>query len=220
MARASRARESAPAEELLLPPNVAVEGTHRRVLEAALVAFGERGFHAVTVREIANRAKINVSSVYWHVPSKEEVLFELCLIGHESHAQAYTEAMAAAGPDPRERFIAFTDSHIRTHITYRMMARVSNRELHCLNAAHHRRIQVFRDRRSILEDLIVEGVEAGVFDAEDTWLAATTVLGLGHRVCEWWTPQIGVPSEVVVQGLVDHALRVVGAEPRPRSHGR
>jgi len=219
VARASRATPVEPVEELL-PPSAVVEGTHRRVLEAALVCFGERGFHAVTVREIAKRAGINVSSIYWHVPSKEEVLYELCLLGHESHAEFYTEAMAAAGPDPRDRFIAFAESHIRTHITYRMLARVSNRELHCLNPAHRRRIQVFRDRRDILEDLVVEGVKSGAFDAEDTWLAATTVLGLGHRVCEWWTPEIGIPAEVVVQGLVDHALRVVGGAPRPRSDGR
>lgn len=220
MTRAGRAKAVDVAEELLLPPDVAAEGTHRRVLEAALACFGERGFHAVTVREIAQRANIHVSSIYWHVPSKEDVLFELCLLGHQFHADLYTEALATAGPDPVDRFAAWADSHIRTHITYRMLARVSNRELGCLSAAHRKRIQMFRDRRSIVEDLIVEGKRAGVFDAEDTWLAATTVLGLGHRVCEWWTPEIGIPAEDVVQGLVRHALRVVGARPRAGSNGR
>ena len=214
MARSGEAGAVASAEELLLPPTADAEGSHRRVLEAALVCFGERGFHGVTVREIANRAGIHVSSMYWHVPSKEALLYELCLLGHQFHADRYSQALAAAAPDPFARFVALADSHIRTHITYRMLGRVSNRELPALSPEHHQHIQTYRNRRSVLEEIIAAGVREGVFEAGDIWLAASTVLGLGHRVAEWWTPQLGLPADGVVEGLVEHALRVVGARRR------
>ena len=40
-------------EETLLPPRATAEGTLRRMLLSALVLFGEKGYHAVSVRQIA-----------------------------------------------------------------------------------------------------------------------------------------------------------------------
>ncbi|MHB8508090.1 MAG: helix-turn-helix domain-containing protein [Candidatus Dormibacteria bacterium] len=67
----------------LLPARADADGTHRRLLEAALVLFGDRGFHGVSVREIAEATGIRPSSMYAHLASKEQLLLELMLIGHE-----------------------------------------------------------------------------------------------------------------------------------------
>ena len=47
------------------------------VLDASLELFVERGATAVTVADIAERARMTPAAVYYHFPSKAEVLLEL-----------------------------------------------------------------------------------------------------------------------------------------------
>ena len=62
-----------------------MDGTRRRLWEAALTCFGERGYHGVSVREIAKMAGLQAGSVYSHVSSKEQLLADLMPLGHEEH---------------------------------------------------------------------------------------------------------------------------------------
>ncbi|MFN2462979.1 MAG: TetR/AcrR family transcriptional regulator [Candidatus Dormibacteria bacterium] len=212
MARSSRATLiPTEAVEQLLPDRAAAIGTHRRVLEAALVAFGERGFHGVTVREIARDAGIHVSSIYGHTPSKEMLLYELTVLGHQEHQEQVVTAVEAAGDDLLERLTAYVRAHVHVHITYRTLARVSNRELHVLTGVRQKRVVEIRDHsRGILTELIVEGARRGIVHSQQPILAAFMIGGLGLRVSEWWTPEMGYPATEVEDVIVDAAVRILG----------
>lgn len=49
--------------------------TRLSILEAATALFLERGFDAVTVREIADRADVSPKTVFTHFPQKEALVF-------------------------------------------------------------------------------------------------------------------------------------------------
>lgn len=49
--------------------------TREAILAAAQMLFGERGFDAVTVAEIADAANISVKTLFTYIGSKEELLF-------------------------------------------------------------------------------------------------------------------------------------------------
>jgi AcrR family transcriptional regulator len=203
------------AESELLPPRADAAGTLLKVLEAAMELFSERGYHAVTVREIAKRVGIHVSSIYGHIPSKEMLLYQLQLIGHEEHGQQVAAAVEAAGSDVVARIAAYLRAHVRVHLTYRMLARVSNKELYALTGDRQRRIQDIREHsRQLLVDLIDEGCGEGVFLPQDPWLAAVMLGNMGLRVCEWWTPELGYPAEQVEDMYVDASLRALGVDPK------
>jgi AcrR family transcriptional regulator len=51
--------------------------THQRLLEAALVVFGRRGYEGATVDEIAQAAGYSKGAFYFHFNSKEEIFLEL-----------------------------------------------------------------------------------------------------------------------------------------------
>lgn len=209
MSAATQAAVSGDAE--LLPPRAGVVGTHRRVLEAALEAFAERGFHGVTVREIAKAAGIHVSSIYGHIPSKEMLLFELSLLGHEEHLAQVTQAVEGAGDDVVARVDAYVRAHVHVHITYQLVARVSNRELHALTGSRRQRIDEIRDQaRQLIIDLVRDGTQAGLFRPADPWLAAVMIIGLGLRVSEWWSPHYGYPAPQIEDAIVDAANRILG----------
>ncbi|MDP3851577.1 MAG: TetR/AcrR family transcriptional regulator [Luteolibacter sp.] len=58
-------------------------GPKRRLLDVAEALFAERGFEAVSVRDITNRAKANVAAVNYHFGSREQ-LIALVIIRHLS----------------------------------------------------------------------------------------------------------------------------------------
>lgn len=49
--------------------------TRRRIVDAALSRFAERGYEATTVEEIADDAEVSVTTFFRYFPTKDEVLF-------------------------------------------------------------------------------------------------------------------------------------------------
>lgn len=51
--------------------------TRNRVIAAASSLFAERGFHGTTVRDIAQRARVNLAAGHYHFGSKETLYLEV-----------------------------------------------------------------------------------------------------------------------------------------------
>lgn len=71
-ARAARAVEDGP-RGAGRPAGASGDRTRERVVTAALAAFAEQGFAGTSMRDIARRARIRVSSLYHYFPSKESL---------------------------------------------------------------------------------------------------------------------------------------------------
>ena len=206
MTDAARAEGAVP----LLPGRATADGTHRRILEAALVRFGERGFHGVSVREIAEAAGVRASSVYAHLESKEQLLFELMLIGHEEHHESLRMALLEAGSGPIEQVTELTRSHVRFHATFPLLARVANREMAALSDDSRVRIlDVRRSSELLFTDVIGRGLRLGVFHVEDQWLGFAAIGSMGLRVAEWWSDDLGYDIEQVATTYAQFAVRLL-----------
>ncbi|MFI5958499.1 TetR/AcrR family transcriptional regulator [Cryptosporangium sp. NPDC051539] len=53
------------------------EGTRQRILDAATELFEQRGFAGTSIRDLAVRVGMTKAALYYHFPSKEEVLAAL-----------------------------------------------------------------------------------------------------------------------------------------------
>jgi AcrR family transcriptional regulator len=201
--------------ESLLPPRAAVDGTSRRILLSALVLFAERGYHGVPVREIARGAGVRASSMYEYRASKEQLLLDLMLIGHEEHADWLHRGVEDAGDDPVQRMADLVRAHVRMHATYPMLARVCNRELAALSPdALDQVVAVRRGSETLIEATVRGGIEAGVFDVPDEWLAVAAIGAMGIRVAEWYGPAAGFSVEAVAEVYAEFALRLLGYGPQ------
>ncbi|HEX6488100.1 MAG TPA: TetR/AcrR family transcriptional regulator [Candidatus Dormibacteraeota bacterium] len=197
--------------ETLLPPRAAVDGTSRRILISALVRFAEWGYHAAPVREIARGAGVRASSMYEYRASKEQLLLDLMLIAHEEHAAWLREALDRAGDDPVRRMRELVSAHVRLHATYPLLARVGNRELGSLGPeALEEVVAVRRASEDMIEDTVRAGVEAGVFQVPDAWLAVAAIGAMGIRVAEWFGPASGFTADEVAGAYSEFALRLLG----------
>lgn len=71
-----------------------------RVLETAEQLFSERGYAAVTLRDIAQALGMKHASLYYHVPGGKEALFvEVTTRSLERHRAGLEAAISSAGPD-------------------------------------------------------------------------------------------------------------------------
>ena len=196
----------------LLPPRAESDGTLRRIYEEALVRFAERGYHGVSVREIADACGIKASSIYAHLPSKERLLHDLALLGHEEHRQVLRDAVLGAGADPVDQLKALVGAHVRFHATYPVLATVANNELHALAPDSAEEINDIRnDDIRTMQEVIERGVRLGRFTCGDPFLATAVIGAMGIRVAAWFPAHGGYGVEDVVDQYATFAVKMLAS---------
>jgi AcrR family transcriptional regulator len=72
--------------------------TRTRLLDAAAACFAERGFHGTTIRQIAERAGVNVAAGHYHIGSKKDLY--LAVLREQFRAVRAALDASAATPGP------------------------------------------------------------------------------------------------------------------------
>ena len=170
----------------LLPSQPEWTPARRRLYEAALSLFGERGYHAVSVRDVARALGQQPGALYGHVESKEHLLAELVGVGLRALYDAISRAVAEAPPDPVSQLRALVEAHVRLHAELPALARVVNQEFHSLGAARQAEMHTLRMQSAeVLLGVITRGVETGDFRSEEPVLAMRAIAAMGVRVSDW-----------------------------------
>lgn len=177
-----------------LPAVPGFSDAKRRVLEAAIVLFGARGYHAVSVRDIAGSVGLTPMALYTHAPSKQDLLFEIVRIGFETHRAAIDEALLDSGAAPVDQMRSLCSAHVRVHLRHAALARVTNREtgqldarfLPLLDQLRANSVQPFRD-------VLTRGQRLGVFIDANAVLLLHAVSSMGLRAPSGGPPTATCP---------------------------
>ena len=194
----------------LLPPGLELSAPKRRLYEKAMELFGTHGYHAVSIRDIAQALGLQPSTLYVHVPSKQQLLFELAKLGHETHLGKVRGALLDAGDDPVDQLRAVVTAHVRGHLEYPAMARLTNRELGGLSEEQLTTVLALRQQiEQVVVDVLERGVRRGAFTLTDTFLGSKAIGAMGIRVPEWFGPDSPRTPDQVVEQYVGFALKLV-----------
>lgn len=194
----------------VLPRAGELAPARRRLFEAAIQLFGDRGYGSVSVRDLALEVGLTSTALYAHASSKEQLLFEIVRLGHLAQQDAITDALLSAVPDPVEQVRALTRAHVRFHLEWPALARVINRELRQLSDEHLEEIRrLRRDMQRPFLDVIERGGRLGVLDASTPRLTAQAIAALGVRTAEWINLD-GLPGpDEIADRYADFAVRMV-----------
>lgn len=183
-----------------------------RVLDAAVSAFSELGFHGTSTREIASRAGMSPAAVYTHFSSKEELLFEIARRGNERFL-ALLHRAAAQGVTPPERLASIVYEFALFHARGHIGARVVNYELPALTTEHAQEIKALRRQMvDVVRSVIEAGLQTGEFDTPDPSMTCVAMMTMGQDVARWYREDgRWAPEEIAAhyRGLV---LRMLGAK--------
>lgn len=198
--------------EAKLPPTGPRSATAQRLLHVALELFAAHGFYGTSIRDLARAMDLQPASLYTHTPSKEHVLADLVLMGHQAHAEHIDAALAEAPQDPVARLDAFVTAHVQVHARWTMLCVVANSELHALPAPLAAPSLEIRQRTSALLLAVVQrGQDEGVFDVPDVMLTVAAIAAMGMRVATWFDGDGTHTEQDVVDAYVTLARRMVGA---------
>lgn len=88
------------------------EETRRRVQQAAMALFREKGFDATTMRDVAAAAGMSLGAAYHYFPSKEAIVMAYYASLQEEHARLVDDAVRAH-QDVRDRISAALHGKLR-----------------------------------------------------------------------------------------------------------
>lgn len=100
-------------------PSESSQDTRRRLLEAALIVFAEKGFDGAGIREIAERAKANSAMVQYHFKGKEGIYLEALRFAFEQGPKWIHDLEPLPPADesePRPKTIQRLHEYIRTFL--------------------------------------------------------------------------------------------------------
>lgn len=156
------------------------------ILLTAGQLFRDRGYHATSVRDIAGALKLQGSSLYAHIRSKEEVLWEI--VNHAADAfLAQAEAVEGRALAPRERLDALIEGHLKVIVQELPRATVFFHEWKFLSESRRQEITKRRDRyEGFFRRTVEEGVRSGDFKVDDPKLATLFLLSSLNWTYQWF----------------------------------
>jgi AcrR family transcriptional regulator len=192
-------------------PDVDLTASADRIRVAAIALFRERGYHGTSVRELAAAVQMEPASLYYHFPSKQDLLVDLFDRTMDDLIAGF-EAAVAGVQGPEAQLVAVLRFHVRFHTDRQDEAYVSHSELRALEPANLERIVAKRDRyEQLLRGLLQAGVDAGRFEIADIRLLAKAVLMMCSGVSDWFGAGGRLSPDDIAGGYVDMVLRMVRA---------
>jgi AcrR family transcriptional regulator len=169
-----------------------------QIRAAALEAFYRKGYHGTSLREIADAVGIKVPSLYNYISSKQQLLFDLMSQVMKDLMLKTVDAVRRAGPSPKDQLQAVIRAFILYNIGHPHEAAVSDAELRALNRGNLKSIIKLRDEfDAIFSDIIVRGIDDGVFVAGDVPMIKSSILTVCARIYVWYRPAgLHAPDEV------------------------
>jgi AcrR family transcriptional regulator len=184
----------------------------QQIIDAARQEFVERGYAAVSIRDIAQRAQMSMSALYHYYPGKQDLLMAILDATCE-------EALREVGADPAERLEALVTATVRFRTEYPVKSSITLTEERSLDPDNLRayRESVARGTRQF-QQAIQEGVDGGLFATPYPDDARRAVIAMCNAISQWWRPE----GELTQRDLIEHyvALAFALVEYRPRTTRR
>jgi AcrR family transcriptional regulator len=194
------------------------EERRKQILDAALVVFGEKGFNASNVSDVAAQAGVSQGTIYWYFDSKDE-LFSAALLAYVEELAGGVLALTEMGESSAEKLWAlasgmdqFANSGARFFtMILEFWASSSRRE-----EAAQMWMDLLAEYKDAFVVLVEQGIQSGEFrpaDAEGVvWAIMAAYDGLAAYAM--LMPDLNIAE--VSHAFTDVLLRGLLAEPMAR----
>lgn len=184
--------------------------------DAAAAVMRRKGFHDMTLRDLAEEVGGDRASLYYYVAGKEELLADMVL-GALTENRARLEEIGASDSSAAEKIRAciralmaqfdrhFPYLYIWVHQDLSRLEGIKPSDLEPI-------IDLSQREFEFIERVIRDGVADGEFTtALPVGVVAQTVIGLVAWTYRWYEPGHGLSADALANGLADIALRGLNA---------
>lgn len=180
---------------------------------AATRLFQQRGYHATSVKEIAEAAGILKGSIYHHINSKEELLFEITMKGIQPAIAQLEKVVNDPDLDATTKLKKALAIQIGTLTNYFDEMTIFLREKNFLSGK--RKELYWKSRRQyeyLFRFLIDEGIQKGEFAPFSTKYTTLAIFGMTNWITEWYKPRGEEEMKEILQEFSRMILRMMSPE--------
>jgi len=178
----------------------------REILHAALATVRDRGYHATTLDDIAERLGIRKASLYHYFADKDAILYA-CHKESLAELDRMIEFSETCCPTPRDRLAYLIREHVRV-MTEELEGSPLAFEVSALSPDRRAEIVAGRDRyEAVLRDLVALGAERGELRPVDPKLAVFGILGAINWIARWYDPEGGTDGAALGDAFADLLIK-------------
>jgi AcrR family transcriptional regulator len=183
-----------------------------QIYSTARSLFRERGYPATTVRDIAREMNMQAGSLYAHIESKEDVLWEIVNRAADQFLEA-AEPIATSEMVPTDKLRELVRAHVGVVAGNLAEATIFLHEWKFLGEERRRNIAQRRNRyESLYRRVVEDGIASGEFAPTDPKMATLLVLSAVNWMPQWYNPAGPLSPAEVADSFSELVLR--GLEPR------
>jgi AcrR family transcriptional regulator len=172
--------------------------TMEAIRKAGLRLIFEHGYEAMSLRQLAAEVGIQAGSLYNHISTKQELLFDL-IQDHINELLRQLDRAMEGKQDPDEKLRAFVAFHVTYHMTRKREVFIANSELRSLETKNYEAIVALRGAyEQRLAAILADGIEQGTFEVGDIQVATFAILALLTGLCTWYRPGGRLTREAIV----------------------
>jgi AcrR family transcriptional regulator len=176
------------------------ETTRQQILDTAAALFAERGYSLTRLSDIAERAGMHLTGLYYYYDNKEELVSDIICHVPARVAAGLKDALDALPPSASKRqrletaftvylsYILKDDDYVRAD--HRIAAQISPE-------VRERAINISRDINAIWRTLLDEAAEAGEIRTDiDMTMLRMLMLGSMNWAVEWFRADLSPPERL------------------------
>jgi len=184
------------------------------IVDVAARLFGDKGYHATSVRDISREVGILAGSLYSHISSKQELLAEI-LRRYSARARAVLEPLEDSSMSTREKLAEVFAIYLRMTAEAPSQARVA---VHDFRSLATDELEVSRQRRrdtqAIVARILEDGIQRGELRPIDTKLATMAIFSITNWAVEWFDPRGTTSPEAAARFFADLLIDGMGTGER------
>ncbi|BAC14630.1 transcriptional regulator (TetR/AcrR family) [Oceanobacillus iheyensis HTE831] len=185
------------------------EKKKKEIIHSAMQIIAEKGYYRTTIDDIASKLLITKGTVYYYFQDKQDLLFQshqlLLQNSIENLKHIHTQPL-----HPREKLknamIAHMDHLLDDQYGFELMHKpeqfFSHQQLEII-------LQLHRDYTELLDQLIVIGIEDGVFQALDSKVTRNIYLGAMNWLTQWYDNKGKKEKQEILDQMAEYLLNIL-----------
>ena len=170
--------------------------------------FSERGYHGTSMRDLAKTLDLQGASLYSHIKSKEEMLWEI--VNHVADEFLHQARSISPELSVEQRMVQLVRAHLSVIANELQYVTVFYQEWKFLDEPLRDAIKERRDTyEAYFRETIEEGMRQGVFAVENAHLATVFVLSALNWTYHWFRPDGSMTIEQVADQYTTLVLRAL-----------
>jgi len=186
--------------------------TLEAIRKAGVRLIYENGYEAMSLRQLAAEVGIQAGSLYNHIATKQDLLFDL-VQDHINDLLRELDLAVENKTDPVEKLRAFVAFHVTYHMSRKREVFIANSELRSLEPKNYDVVVTMRGvYEQRLAQILADGESEGAFEVVDVQVATFAILALLTGLCTWYRPGGRLTKEAIIAAHEKLVLSGVAAQ--------